>query len=284
MDLSAAQGARRSPWHASLLSLLMPGLGHICVGRTRRGVAVFGLFIAWPWLFFFLIREGLLPRFWLFAGLLALLLALVLFALIDPALKARLRRTHGLMPLNRWYTCAGALIAGWGIAAIPCIAAYNIPASGYFQIPSPSMEPTLHPGEVFLADPTYYRHHAPSRGEVIIYFNPKHPTEHNIKRIVALGGDRIAVRAGAAIVNGTPADEPYIKVGDPEFSLNNVTEETVTPGHVYVLGDNRANSTDSRDRTQHGPVPLGNLVARATDIVFSPEVSRMGGWIGTPAK
>ena len=281
---TAAQGARRSPWLAALLSLLLPGLGHIYVGRTRRGVAVLGLLVAWPWLFFFLIREGLLPRFWLFAGLLALLLALVLFALIDPALKARLRRTHGLMPLNRWYTCAGALIAGWGIAAIPCIAAYNIPASGYFQIPSPSMEPTLHPGEVFLADPTYYRHHAPSRGEVIIYFNPKHPTEHNIKRIVALGGDRIAVRAGAAIVNGTPADEPYIKVGDPEFSLNNVTEETVAPGHVYVLGDNRANSTDSRDRAQHGSVPLGNLVARATDIVFSPEVSRMGGWIGTPAK
>jgi hypothetical protein len=159
--------------------------------------------------------------------LLALLLALVLFALIDPALKARQGLSYGLRPLNQ-YACAGALIAG-------CI-----PASGYFQVPTRSMEPTLHPGEVFLADPTYYRHHAPSRGEVIIYFNPKNPTVHNIKRIV--------------------------------------------PCYVYVLGDNRANSTDSRDRTQHGAVPLGNLVARATDIVFSPEVSRMAGWIGTPAK
>src|SRR5262249_35191525 len=160
----------------------------------------------WPWLFFFLIREGLLPRFWVFAGLLALLLALVPFALIDPALNARQAGAHNLGPFN-WYVCAGALIVGWIIAAIPCVAAYSIPASGYFQVPSPSMEPTLRPGEVFLADPTYYRHHAPSRGEVIIYFNPKHPTMHNIKRIVALGGDRIAVRAGAAIVNGTPVDE-----------------------------------------------------------------------------
>src|SRR5262245_57232342 len=180
---TTAQGARRSPWLAALLSLLLPGLGHIYVGRTGRGTAVLGLLVAWPWLFFFLIREGLLPRFWLFAGLLGLLLALVPFALIDPALKARQAGAHNLRPFN-WYGCAGALIGGWIIAAIPRVAAYNIPASGYVQVPSPSMEPTLRAGEVFLADPTYYHHHAPSRGDVIIYSNPKHPTVHNIKRIV----------------------------------------------------------------------------------------------------
>jgi signal peptidase I len=279
---AAAQRVWRSPWLAALLSLFLPGLGHIYVGCTRRGLAVFGALVAWPWLFFFLICQGRLPRLWLFAALMALLLALVFFALIDPALKARQAAASSLNPCNLWH-CAGPLIAGWVISAIPCVAAYQIPASGYFQVPSPSMEPTLHPGEVFLADPAYYRSHTPARGEVVIYVNPKHPAVHHIKRIAALGGDRIAVRAGRAIVNGVPVDEPYIEVGDPEFFLNNVQEETVPPGHVYVLGDNRANSSDSRNRAEHGPVPVKSLVARATEIVFSPEVSRIGRWIGTPS-
>jgi len=279
---TAAQGARRSPWLVVLLSLLM--LGHVYVDRTGRGLVVYGLLVAWPWLFFFLIREGLLPRFWMFAALLVMLVALFLFAVIDPALKARQAGAPNLRPHRRWYACAGVLAVGWITSTIPCVFVYKIPGSGYFQVPSPSMEPTLHPGDFLLADPTYYRRHTPARGEVIIYINPKHPAVHFIKRIIALAGDRIAVRDGRAIVNGRPVDEPHIHVGDPGLFLNNLEEVRVPAGHVYVIGDNRANSTDSRDDAEHGPVPLGNLVARATEIVFSTQVSRIGVWIGTPVE
>jgi hypothetical protein len=126
MEAVACVGERppRPSWAHLLIVLLL---------EPARGVGVLALFIAWPWLLFFLIREGLLPHFWLFGGLLALLLALILFALIDPALKARPGRSYSLRPLNRRYVCAGAVIAGWVIAAIPCIAAYNIPASGIFS-------------------------------------------------------------------------------------------------------------------------------------------------------
>src|SRR5262245_60345617 len=108
----AAQGARRSPWLAALLSLILPGLGQLYVGHTRLGLAVFATFVAWPWLLFFLIRQGLLPRLWLFAALLALLLALILFALIDPALKARRAGGHGFKHYNLWHY-PRALVAGW---------------------------------------------------------------------------------------------------------------------------------------------------------------------------
>jgi len=52
---------------------------------------------------------------------------------------------------------------------------------------------------------------------------------------------------------------------------------------VYVLGDNRANSIDSRDQVAHGPVPVANLIGRVTDIAISRHLLRMGRWIGTPS-
>ena len=145
------------------------------------------------------------------------------------------------------------------------------------------MEPTLRLGEYFLADATYYRSRQPSRGEVAVYTHPKQPQIHYIKRIVAVEGDRIALKGGRAIVNGMAVEEPYVDVGPAEGRFADLPERRVPVGHVYVLGDNRAQSVDSRDTVAHGPVPVANLIGRVTDIAISRHLGRMGRWVGTPS-
>src|SRR5207249_2246306 len=127
---------------------------------------------------------------------------------------------------------------------------------------------------------TFYRARPPSRGEVAVYVHPKQPDVHYIKRIIAVEGDRVAIRAGHAIVNGIVVEEPYVNAGAPDAPFANMPEIRVPAGHVYVLGDNRASSVDSRDVMAHGAVPVGKLIGRVTDIAFSPDVGRMGRWIG----
>src|SRR5262249_10231124 len=121
-------------------------------------------------------------------------------------------------------------------------------------------------------------------GEVAVYVHPKQADTPVIKRIVGVEGDRIAIKAGRAIVNGMAVAEPYVEPGPAEGVNANMAELRVPPGHVFVLGDNRSVSVDSRDTVAHGPVPVENLIGRVTDIAFSNNLARWGRWIGTPSK
>ena len=120
------------------------------------------------------------------------------------------------------------------------------------------------------------------RGEVVVYRHPKQTQLRSIKRIIAVEGDRIAIKGGRAIVNGITIEEPYLEES-ADGSVSDMPEAQVPAGHVFVLGDNRANSVDSRDTLAHGPVPLENLIGRVTDVAISRHLTRMGRWIGTPS-
>jgi signal peptidase I len=177
-------------------------------------------------------------------------------------------------------SCAVAFAAMMGMS-LPVTPAHAAFFSALYSIPSASMEPTLRQGEYILADTTYYQSYSPHRGDLVIYAYPKDPSVRYLKRIVAIAGDRVAVQNGQAIVNGTPVDEPYATFGDPGAFYNTTREVVVPEGHVFVLGDNRPNSTDSRVAA-HGTVPVGNLIGRASYVAFSRDVRRIGTWVGTP--
>jgi signal peptidase I len=282
----ARQMGGPSPRIAALLTLLTPGLGHIYIGQARRGIVLFALVLVADILLMFALM-GVLARFWMFAVSLGLLLGLWFYIVVEATVRAARMHEQPRQRYNRWPFYAGAFVLAWLITAIPCIYAANAKASGqlgYFRATAASMEPTLQAGEFFLADATYYRSHQPSRGDVVVYVHPKQAGVHYVKRIAAIEGDRIAVKAGRTIVNGMAVEEPYVEVGNAQAAFNNMAETRVPVGEVFVLGDNRANSMDSRAATAHGTVPMGNLIGRATDVAFSRDLTRMGRWIGTPSK
>ena len=113
-----------------------------------------------------------------------------------------------------------------------------------FAIPSPSMEPTLVEGDRVLVNRLIYHFRSPERGDVVVFHPPDPPgSDPFIKRVVAVSGDIIAVHDGVLWVNDVAQDEPYIK---EHPILDDFPDTTIAPGYVWVMGDNRNNSGDSR--------------------------------------
>ena len=113
-----------------------------------------------------------------------------------------------------------------------------------FAIPSPSMEPTLVEGDRVLVNRLVYRFRSPQRGDIIVFHPPGRPgSDPFIKRVVAVGGDTIAVHDGLLLVNGVAQDEPFIK---EHPIVDDFPETKISQGFVWAMGDNRNNSGDSR--------------------------------------
>jgi signal peptidase I len=127
-----------------------------------------------------------------------------------------------------------------------------------FWIPSGSMIPTLQINDRVLVNKFIYRFTEPSRGDIVVFESVDDPDTDLIKRVVGLPGDRVAVRSGRLVVNGEPQKEPFTNKKFPDTSFFAAT--TVPKNHVFVMGDNRANSQDSR---VFGPLPKENIEGEA---------------------
>ncbi|HET6175146.1 MAG TPA: signal peptidase I [Gaiellales bacterium] len=125
-----------------------------------------------------------------------------------------------------------------------------------FAIPSESMEPTLSPGDHVLVEKLSYRFGSPRRGDLVVFRAPDGGSLA-VKRVVGLGGDHVAIEDGLLAVNGHLQREPYVdqsRVDSVYFG-----PVVVPRGDVFVMGDNRADSHDSRD---YGGVPRRSLIGR----------------------
>ena len=133
------------------------------------------------------------------------------------------------------------------------------------RVESISMQPTLFPGDYVIVNKLVYRFtNTPKRGDVIVFKYPPDPTAiPYIKRVIGLPGDQVHIAGGKVYINGQLMLEPWLKV-----TTNRGGDWTVPAGNIFVMGDNRNNSSDSRS---WGFVPLGNIIGRAELIYLPPQ-------------
>lgn len=131
-----------------------------------------------------------------------------------------------------------------------------------FFIPSGSMEPTLQIGDRILVSKFAYRLGPIHRGDVVVFHYPLNPGKDFVKRVVALGGETVELRDGVVLINTVPIPEPYPTAlgGGDRACTSNYGPQRVPPGDLFVLGDNRCNSEDSRF---FGFLPDKNVVGKA---------------------
>lgn len=144
---------------------------------------------------------------------------------------------------------------------------------GPYKIPTGSMRPNLMEGDRIFVDKLTYRFKEPQRGEIIVFKYPLDRKKDFVKRLVAFGGETVEIRDGQIYVNGTKIENPpsftgrfYYNREDWDYGKTGQKIQ-VPPDHLFVLGDNSAQSSDSRN---WGFVPRKNLVGRAVLIWWPP--------------
>jgi signal peptidase I len=142
-----------------------------------------------------------------------------------------------------------------------------------FFIPSGSMEPTLRVGDRILVGKFAYRIGEIRRGDIIVFRYPLNPNKDFVKRVIGVPGERITIKDGLVQINARPLKEVYPTAlpGEDRACSSNYGPETVPLVSLFVLGDNRCNSEDSR---YFGFVPVKNVIGRAL-VVYWP-LDRVG--------
>jgi signal peptidase I len=147
------------------------------------------------------------------------------------------------------------------ILSVILFAAINA-VSARIRVDGSSMEPSLHSGEFVIVNKLTYKLGTPQIGDVIVFHFPRDPEQEYIKRVIGLPGDHVAIQGGKVYVNGQQLNESYI-AAPPAYD----TTVDVPNNALFVLGDNRNNSSDSHN---WGTVPLSYVVGKAVIVYWPP--------------
>jgi len=125
------------------------------------------------------------------------------------------------------------------------------------RVEGQSMEPNLYSNQRLVVEKVSYHFHGPQRFDIVVLKVPSQGEELLIKRVVGLPGETVEIKNGHVYVNDTQLEESFCR---EQTQPGHQGKVTVPPLHVFVLGDNRDRSNDSRS---FGPVPISNIVGRA---------------------
>jgi len=263
---------KRKPILAFLFSLVTPGLGQIYNGQFKKGVSYLVGFLLVYILFSFL-----LLKFYGMICYLIIMVGLFLFISLDALLGAIKSKTIVLKSYNRWYiyliifllnSVVIRPLLGWTIK--------NNVARAY-KIPSITMKPALLAGDHLIANMRIYKSGKPKRGDVIIFEYSEDPSKDFIKRVVGLESEKVEIINDKVYIKGKLLDDPwgyYESSGQVKDlkELENFGPVVVPENSLFVLGDNRNNSQDSRF---WGFVDIRKVKGKALYLYWAKDKSRI---------
>ena len=265
---------KRNPIFSSFLSLLVPGLGQLYNGEIKKAVlfylAPFALFIP-P----FVIGLQYTPR-----GLFIILLIVALFYFFvmgEATVRSFTIKKILLKPYNKWYMYCLIIISA------------NLIAGGYntifresligikpFYLPTASNEPTLLIGDQVIVD---LRKKTPIKGTFIVFKFSDDPKKDYLKRVIATQNDSLEIKNKQVFVNSVKLNESYSVHADNKVIPQNVSPRDnfgpiqIPAGKVFVMGDNRDRSFDSRF---FGPIDQTAIIGTPLYIYWARDKNRIG--------
>lgn len=279
----------RKPLMAALMSLILPGFGQLYNGEVNRGLLLFIGFalcsVPLVVLIALLLPSALTLPMLVLATLISI--GLWIYGVANAWNTARRLSAYSLKP---WQRSSAYLLMFLSavLFILPAMTQYarsNLVES--FRAPSGSMEPSVMRGDIFFANKLYNCPQCPTalaRGDIGIFVYPNNRTLYYVKRIIALAGDTVEIKQRHIFVNGQPLSDDESeglqdnvivteKQGEAEYQVQwsasdntAMAELTVPSGQVFVLGDNRSASNDSR---KFGTVPMRDVVGRAEQVWYS---------------
>lgn len=283
----------RNKWLATFLSLLAIGLGHLYCGRPRRAGALIAVYALA--LIFFDKVVSLSSSVGFYFSFLLIAVVFVAACAVDSWRIARRIESIQIRWFNRWYIYAGLALVFAGLNG-PGVHGMETTWRSFYSA-NQSMEPTLKFGERWFAKIAVFTTEAPSRGKIIVLRNPRRPEQEWVRRLIGLPGDSVQLVNGILHVNEAPAERQEIeRTADGRIqyqeilpdgrshmifeysdakSLDSTEAFTVPDGHVFVLGDNRDRTKDSR-HPELGTVPIANIKGIAEIIYWSGDWQRIG--------
>jgi signal peptidase I len=169
-------------------------------------------------------------------------------AAVSPSLRTRILRFFG------------ELIQTVAIAGVLFLAVNLLTAR--IRVEGISMEPSLHEGQFVVVNRMAYRWNEAERGDIIVFRFPLNPSRRFIKRVIGLPGNTVTIRGGDVYIDGQILDEPYL-AATPRYD----GEWIIGPDELFVLGDNRNNSSDSQN---WGPLPIEEIIGKAVIVYWPP--------------
>ncbi len=268
---------KRKPWIAFLLSCATPGLGQLYNGQWKKAILLWItgslIVIGPPFL-------GALQKFYGFVLWIVFLIGFFISVLLDAWRSAIKSKEMTPRPYNKWYIYLALFLINLFLIQplFSFVVRNNFRA---YRLPTSSMEPALTVGDHFIASMGYYKSERPKRGDVIIFPNPKEPSKDLVRRVIGLESEKVEILHDKIYINDKLIEDSWGSFERKELSghlsfLENFGPVVAPTGSLFVLGDNRHNSQDSR---LWGFVDFSKVRGKALYIYWAKDKNRIGSEI-----